>query len=135
MREVLAKKSESSSVAGDELSEGEAKIVSSGKSEVKAEQRTSDEELSDGELEIAEKERLDGRWFIIRLIKGKVNSIHLQQALGILIPREYVSRERSRRHIASEFLSDSKEIDENDNVLLFSFCHCQIAVKKRLSRK
>uniref|UniRef100_A0A7M5V3V3 Ubiquitin-like protease family profile domain-containing protein n=2 Tax=Clytia hemisphaerica TaxID=252671 RepID=A0A7M5V3V3_9CNID len=141
IEEVSAKKCEPTSVEDDELSREKVKVVSSGieetssmkgatsKSEVKAEQRTPDKELelSDGELEIAEEERLDERWYITRLIKGKLNRVHLKQALKILIPREYVSRERSRRHIASKFLPDSKEIDENHNVLLFRFVIAKIA--------
>ncbi|XP_066933436.1 uncharacterized protein [Clytia hemisphaerica] len=123
--------------AGEKSSSEEARVVSVRsketsqkncdleKTEVKA--QDVELELSDGELEVKEEERLDQRWYLTRLIRGKLSSVHLKQALKILIPREYVSRERSRRHIASKFLPDSKEIDENHNILLFRFVIAKVA--------
>ena len=87
------------------------------------------EEKSDGEG--------DGRqWYLSRNVNGKMQKIHLAQALKILIPREFVSRERSKRHIAANFLPDRGELNESHNVVVFRFvvakikgkvCVCKVA--------
>ena len=82
-------------------------------------------DVSEDEL-TEEKGNLKDRWFITRVIKGKVSRIHIRQALKILINREYISRERSRRHIASKYVS-SKSVDENHNVLCFRFVVAKVS--------
>ena len=69
------------------------------------------------------------KWFLSKMINGNKKEIHLSQALKLLIPREFVSRERSRRHIASKFLPDRGEISELHNVILFRFVVAKISGK------
>ena len=47
-------------------------------------------------------------WYISKLVNGKKENIHIRQALKKLVPRERISRDRSKRHIASNFLPDEK---------------------------
>ena len=52
------------------------------------------------------KESLLGKqkWYISGLYGGKLTQIHMKRAIKILIPREYVSRERLHRHMAANYL-------------------------------
>ena len=45
------------------------------------------------------------KWYISGLYGGKLTQIHMKRAIKILLPREYVSRERLHRHMAANYLS------------------------------
>ena len=62
-----------------------------------------------------------GKWYLTRNVNGKKQKIHLRQALKFMIPREYVSRERARRHIATNYLPGREKIDSAHNILVFRF--------------
>jgi len=69
------------------------------------------------------------RWLLSRIVNGEKKEIHLAQALKLLVPREYVSRERSRRHIAAKFLPDRHEVDKQHNVFAFRFVVAKVSGK------
>ena len=45
-------------------------------------------------------------WNISKYVDGKLTYIHISQAIKILLPREYVSRRRQKRHWASKYLME-----------------------------
>eukprot|EP00111_Clytia_hemisphaerica_P013051 TCONS_00038337-protein len=83
--------------------------------EVKIEKK--DEELCTEEFAKSDSDK----WYISRLIGEKMTKIHVRAALKILTPREHVSRERSRRHIASNYLPGKGVIDANHNIIAYRF--------------
>ena len=46
----------------------------------------------------------------------RITYLHIKRAIKIIIPREYVSRERSRRHIASNYLPGLEPMNSDHNV-------------------
>ena len=47
--------------------------------------------------------------------------LHINRAIKIIIPREYVLRELSRRHIASNYLPGVEPTNSNHNVQRYCF--------------
>ena len=41
------------------------------------------------------------KWYVSRLYGGQLTQIQIKRAIKILLPRQYVSRKRSHRHIAA----------------------------------
>ena len=67
------------------------------------------------------KEDLNKEWYVSKIINDKLTLIHVKRAIKIILPREYVSRERSRRHIAANYLPGLSPIDKNHDVHKYSF--------------
>ena len=61
------------------------------------------------------------KWYLTRRCGSKVTEIHIKRALKLLIPREYVSRERSRRHIAANYLPGLAPIEASHDIKKFGF--------------
>ena len=60
-------------------------------------------------------------WCVSRLVDNLETFLHVRKAIKILLPREYVSRERSRRHIAANYLPGLQPIDVTHNVHKYRF--------------
>lgn len=86
----------------------------------------SPQDVCDDYEEVSDSDREDGtmvdskptrrRWY---LSKGGSN-LHISRALKLLLPREYISKERSRRHWAGKSLIQAwKQIDESHDVIRF----------------
>ena len=56
-----------------------------------------------------------------RLYGGELTQIHIKRAIKILLPREYFSRERFYRHIATNFLPGLMPITKNHNAQKYCF--------------
>ena len=52
--------------------------------------------------------------------KGSVSKMHVSRAIRMLPPREFISRNRSQRHIASGYLPGKSPLDPNHDILKFS---------------
>ena len=64
------------------------------------------------------------KWYIEK--DGK--NVHISRALNLLVPREYISKERSRRHwVGKSLIQAWKEIDDSHNVIRFR----DIAIKNK----
>ena len=68
---------------------------------------------------------------ISRLEGGQLRDIHIKKALKLLIPREFISRNRSQRHISSKYLPGFEVIEKPHDIVLF----CDIALKAQFQRK
>ena len=49
-------------------------------------------------------EKQGQKWMISKDENGKLNNMHISQALKLLLPREYIARCRQKRHWASKFV-------------------------------
>ena len=68
----------------------------------------------------SEPEEKGKKWKISRrLDDGTVSYIHIKQAIKLLLPREYISRCRQRRHWASKHLPGIAPIDPSHNIIKF----------------
>ena len=57
------------------------------------------------------------KWKISRrLADGTISYIHIKQAIKLLLPREYISRCRQRRHWASKYLPGKDPINPKHNI-------------------
>ena len=75
-------------------------------------------------------QRLD-KWYISRMVNGHKTRVHVRQALKLILPREYVSRERAKRHMASKYLKGFAPIQKDHDILQFHF----VAVKNSQKHK
>ena len=55
-------------------------------------------------------------WYVSKALNNRITYLHIKRAIKIIIPREYVSRERSRRHIASNYFPGLEPINSDHNV-------------------
>ena len=69
--------------------------------------------------------RCTSKWHITKLENGEMKSIHVKKALKLLLPREWISRNRGQRHIASKYLPDHVPLEPDNDVNQF----CDVAVK------
>ena len=61
------------------------------------------------------------KWFVSRLYGGQLTQIHIKRAIKTLLPREYVSRERSHRDIEANYLPGLMPNAKNHNVQKYRF--------------
>ena len=66
-----------------------------------------------------------------RLEGGQLRDIHIEKALKLLIPREFISKNQSQRHISSKYLPGFEVIEKSHDIVLF----CDIALKAQFQRK
>ena len=60
-------------------------------------------------------------WYVSKALNDRITYLHIKRAINIIIPREYVSRERSRRHIGSNYLPGLELINSDHNVQKYCF--------------
>ena len=77
------------------------------------------EELSDEEMD----QDIYGKkkWYVSKKSGNEMKNMHIKRALKLIMPREYVSRERSRRHIAANYLPGLQPIDKEHDIHKFRF--------------
>ena len=51
-----------------------------------------------------------------KALNDRITYLHIKRAINIIIPKEYVSRERSRRHIASNYLPGLESMNSDHSV-------------------
>ena len=83
-------------------------------------------ESGDEELENDTEESQGQKWMISKSENGKLNYIHINQAIKLLLPREYISRCRQKRHWASKFLPGKEPLNPEHDIVLYG----DVAIKK-----
>ena len=76
-------------------------------------------ETGEDELENEMKTKQGKKWMISKFEDGKLNYIHINQAIKVLLPREYIARCRQKRHWASKFLPGKEPLNPEHDVVLF----------------
>lgn len=71
-------------------------------------------------------------WKISKNVDGKLTYIHVSQALKILLPREYVSRCRQKRHWASKYLPGKEPLNPTHDI--FKYCDVALMVTQKGKR-
>ena len=70
----------------------------------------------DGDLDSEQSSDRKSKWYIER----NGSPIHIKKALKLLIPREFISKKRSRRHwVTDNLLTSLKPIDPSHDVIQF----------------
>ena len=64
-------------------------------------------------------------WKISKYVNGRLTYMHVKQAIKILLPREYISRSRQKRHWASKYLPGKEPLNPNHDI----FKYCDVALK------
>ena len=64
-------------------------------------------------------------WKISKCVNGRLTYMHVKQAIKILLPREYISRSRQKRHWASKYLPGKEPLNPNHDI----FKYCDVALK------
>ena len=73
------------------------------------------------EKEQSFRNKINREWYVSKALNDRITYLHIKRAVKIIIPREYVSRERSRRHIASNYLLGLEPINSDHNVQKYRF--------------
>ena len=60
-------------------------------------------------------------WYVSKTLNDRITYLHIKRAINIIIPREYVSRERSRPHIGSNYLPGLELTNSDHNVQKYCF--------------
>ena len=60
-------------------------------------------------------------WYVSKTLNDRITYLHIKRAIKIIIPRIYVSRERSRQHIASNYLPGLEPMNNDRNVQKYHF--------------
>ena len=68
-------------------------------------------------------------WKISKYVDGKLTFIHVTQAIKILLPREYVSRCRQKRHWASKYLPGKEPLNPTHDI--FKYCDVALMVSQK----
>lgn len=71
-------------------------------------------------------------WKISKYVDGKLTYIHVSQAIKILLPREYVSRCRQKRHWASKYLPGKEPLNPTHDI--FKYCDVALMVTQKGKR-
>lgn len=66
-----------------------------------------------------------GVWKISKCVNGRLTHIHVKQAIKILLPREYISRCRQKRHWASKYLPGKEPLNPKHDI----YKYCDVALK------
>ncbi|CAH3151596.1 unnamed protein product, partial [Porites lobata] len=66
---------------------------------------------------------------VSKIVDGKETYIHIKQALKLLLPREYVSRCRQKRHWASQYLPGKEPLNPKHDIIKY----CNVALKVTLN--
>ena len=74
---------------------------------------------SDIDDEKIDQDEADGKWYFTKEENGTLMRYHIKKILKSIIPREYVSRERSKRHIASVYLLGMEPVPQNHDIVIF----------------
>lgn len=67
------------------------------------------------------------KWHITKLESDEMKSTHIKKALKLLLPREWISRNRGQRHIASKHLPSHAPVEPEHDV--YKFCDAAVKVQ------
>ncbi len=134
LRQQLKTIEEECSVDNEEHKKCEALPVESGdgndeQSNVKIERSELFETVDDDDECIDKKASKE--WYISRVERDCVTKVHVSRAIKMLLPREFISRNRSQRHIASNYLPGKSPMDPNHDIVKFS----DVAIKSSKEKK
>ena len=60
------------------------------------------------------------KWKVSKLVGGRMTYIHIKQAIKLILPREYITRCRQKRHWAAKYLPGKAPLDPTHDVIKFS---------------
>ena len=95
------------------------------------ESENQEDNVSEGEEETAEGDKGGRAWKVSRYTDGKLTYLHIKMALKLLLPREYISRCRQKRHWASKYLPGKEPVNPKHDI----FKYCDIALKVTQDKK
>ena len=72
-------------------------------------------------------------WKISKCVNGRLTYMHLKQAIKILLPWEYISHSRQKRHWASKYLPGIDPLTPNHDI--FKYCHVALKVVQKGKKK
>jgi len=58
---------------------------------------------------------------ISKVEEGRLNYIHISQAIILLLPREYIARCHQKRHWMSKYLSGKEPLNPNHDIFVFGY--------------
>ena len=61
------------------------------------------------------------KWMISKMEEGRLNYIHISQAIRLLLPREYIARCRQKRHWASKYLPGKEPLNPDHDIFVFGY--------------
>lgn len=70
--------------------------------------------------EMGDNEQGGRKWKVSRYSNGSLSYLHIKQALKLLLPREYISRSRQRRHWASRYLPGKETVNQRHDIFKYS---------------
>ena len=73
-------------------------------------------------------------WYMSKALNDRITYLHIKGAIKIIIPREYVSRERSLRHIASNYLPGLEPINNDHKLQKYYFYTFKLSSSYRLGK-
>ena len=79
--------------------------------------------------EIGDIEQGGHKWKVSRYSNGSLSYLHIKQALKLLLPREYISRTRQRRHWASRYLPGKEPVNQKHDI--FKYCDITLRVTQK----
>ena len=91
-----------------------------------------DDETDDTET-VDDSSESSKKCYITKLEGEKLSKIHIKKALKLLIPREFISRNRSQRHFSAKYLPGHQTVDPTYDISIFSDVAIKTILKKRLS--
>ena len=68
-----------------------------------------------------------------KLEREKLSKIRIKKALKLLVPPEFISRNRSQRHFSAKYLPGHQAVDFTHDILIFSDVAIKTTLKKTLS--
>jgi len=83
------------------------------------------QEDTDAEEENGDTDTGGRKWKVSRYTNGRLTYLHIKQALKLLLPREYISRSRHRRHWASKYLPGKEPVNPEHDI----FKYCDVALR------
>ena len=73
-------------------------------------------------------------WYVSKALNDRITYLHTKRAINTIAPRQYVSRERSRRHIASNYLPRLEPTNSDHNVQKYRFCAFKLSYGYHLGK-
>ena len=63
----------------------------------------------------------DTEWYVRKALNDRITYLHIKRSIKIIVLKEHVSRESSRRHIASNYLPGLEPMNSDHNVQKYRF--------------
>ena len=92
-----------------------------------------DDDKTDDTETVDDSSKSSKKWYISKLEGEKLSKIHIKKALKLLVPREFISRNRSQRHFSAKYLPGHQAVEPTHNISIFSDVAIKTTLKKRLS--